>query len=64
MMTSEDGWIFPVTGLLVSLTFGILHAAILRMRNKVYSEDSDLNEEINRMQEKRMVLGVSRKQPV
>ena len=50
MMTSEDGWIFPVTGLLVSLTFGILHAAILRMRNKVYSEDSDLNVEINRMQ--------------
>ena len=50
LMTSDDGWIFPVTGILVSLTFGILHIAILRMRNKVYSEDSDLNVEVNRMQ--------------
>ena len=49
-MTSDDGWIFPVTGILVSLTFGILHIAILRMRNKVYSEDSGLNVEVNRMQ--------------
>ena len=50
LMTSDDGWIFLVTGILVNLTFGILHIAILRMRNKVYSEDSDLNVEINRMQ--------------
>ena len=50
LVTSDDGWIFPVTGILVSFTFGILHTAILRMRNKVYSEDSDLNVEINRMQ--------------
>lgn len=50
LMTSDDGWIFPVTGILVSLTFGILHIAILRMRNKVYSEDSGLNVEVNRMQ--------------
>ena len=50
LITSDDGWIFPVTGILVSLTFGILHIAILRMRNKVYSEDSDLNVEVNRMQ--------------
>lgn len=50
LMTSDDGWIFLVTGILVSLTFGILHIAILRMRNKVYSEDSGLNVEVNRMQ--------------
>ena len=50
LMTSDDGWIFPVTGILISLTFGILHIAILRMRNKVYSEESDLNVEVNRMQ--------------
>ena len=50
LVTSDDGWIFPVTGILVSFTFGILHTAVLRMRNKVYSEDSDLNVEINRMQ--------------
>ena len=50
LVMSDDGWIFPVTGILVSFTFGILHTVILRMRNKVYSEDSDLNVEINRMQ--------------
>ena len=50
LVMSDDGWIFPVTGILVSFTFGILHTAVLRMRNKVYSEDSDLNVEINRMQ--------------
>ena len=50
LITSDDGWIFPVTGILISLTFGILHIAILRMRNKVYSEESDLNVEVNRMQ--------------
>ena len=50
LVTSDDGWIFPVTGILVSFTFGILHTAILRMRNKVYSEDSGLNLEVNRMQ--------------
>ena len=50
LATSDDGWIFPVTGILVNFTFGILHTAVLRMRNKVYSEDSDLNVEINRMQ--------------
>lgn len=50
LMTSDDGWIFLVMGILVSLTFGILHSVILRMRNKVYSEDSDLNVEVNRMQ--------------
>lgn len=50
LATSDDGWIFPVMGILISFTFGILHTAVLRMRNKVYSEDSDLNVEINRMQ--------------
>lgn len=50
LMTSDDGWIFPVTGIVASCIFGILHIVILRMRNKVYSEDSDLNVKINRMQ--------------
>ena len=50
LAVSDDGWVFLLCALAVSLTFGILHAVILRMRNKVYSEDSELNLEVNRMQ--------------
>ncbi len=50
LAVSDDGWVFLLCALAVSLTFGILHAVILRMRNKVYSENSELNLEVNRMQ--------------
>ena len=50
LITSDDGWVFLVTGLFAGFTFGILNAVILRMRNKVYSEDSDLNLKVSRMQ--------------
>lgn len=50
LMTSDTGWIFPATGLFVSLTFGIVHIVVLKMRTKVYSENSELNVEVNRMQ--------------
>ena len=56
LAVSDDGWVFLLCALAVSLTFGILHAVILRMRNKVYSEDSELNLEVNRMQKKRLVM--------
>ncbi len=52
LRVSEDGWIFLLTAICVSVGFGILHVVILRMRNKVYSGDSDVNAGINCMQKK------------
>ena len=46
----EGGWILLLCSLAVGAAFGVLHAALLRMPNKVYSEDSGLNLEVNRMQ--------------
>lgn len=48
--TSEEGLIFFLSALAVWLVFAALHAVILRTRNRVYSEDSDRNLEINQMQ--------------
>ena len=50
LRVSEDGWIFFISGLAVSLAFGALHIVIRRMRNKVYSEDSEVNLKVNLMQ--------------
>lgn len=46
----EGGWILFLCSLVVGAAFGVLHAVLLRMPNKVYSEDSGLNLEVNRMQ--------------
>lgn len=46
----EGGWILFLCSLAVGAAFGVLHAVLLRMPNKVYSEDSGLNLEVNRMQ--------------
>ncbi len=50
LQTSEDGWTFPLIGILVCVGFGILHFTIMRTRNRIYSEDSELNIAVNRMQ--------------
>lgn len=50
LQTSEDGWTFPLIGILVCVGFGILHFTIMRTRNRIYSEDSELNVAVNRMQ--------------
>ena len=47
---SEDGWILLACSLAVSLAFGLIHIMIRRMRNKVYSEDSEMNLKVNLMQ--------------
>ena len=46
----EGGLILFLCSLAVGAAFGVLHAVLLRMPNKVYSEDSGLNLEVNRMQ--------------
>lgn len=46
---SDDGWILLTVGVSVGILFAVLHAVILRVRNKVYSEDADVNYRINRM---------------
>lgn len=48
--TSGEGMILLTTSLAVCLVFAVLHAVLRRTRNKVYSEDSELNTEVNRMQ--------------
>ena len=48
--TSAEGGILLMTSLAVCLVFAALHAVLRRTRNRVYSEDSGLNTEINRMQ--------------
>lgn len=48
--TSAEGRILLMTSLAVCLVFAALHAVLRRTRNRVYSEDSGLNTEINRMQ--------------
>jgi len=48
--TSAEGRILLMTSLAVCLVFATLHAVLRRTRNRVYSEDSGLNTEINRMQ--------------
>ena len=50
LRTSEDGWILFLCGLVVSLTFGVLHVMIRRTRNRVYSEDPEVNLKVNFMQ--------------
>lgn len=46
---SDDGWTLLIVGVSVGILFAVLHAVILRVRNKVYSEDADVNYRINRM---------------
>lgn len=46
----DSGWIFLITGILVCVMFGVLHAIVMRLRNKVYSEDSQINIRISRVQ--------------
>ena len=48
--TSDEGMILLITSLSVCLVFAILHVVLRRTRNKVYSEDSELNTEVNRIQ--------------
>lgn len=48
--TSAEGEILLMTSLAVCLVFAALHAVLRRTGNKVYSEDSGRNTEINRMQ--------------
>lgn len=50
LQKSTDGWIYLSSGLLIGITLSILHVIILKVRNKVYSEDSELNLAVNRMQ--------------
>ena len=50
LRVSDDGMILFGCSLAVTASFAILHKVILGMRNRVYSEDSDLNMKVNRMQ--------------
>lgn len=47
---SEDGWILIGCALAAGLVFVGIHVVILRTQNKVYSEKSELNLAVNRMQ--------------
>lgn len=50
LRVSEDGRILFLCAVAVSLVFGVLHILIRRMRNKVYSEDPEVNLKVNLMQ--------------
>lgn len=50
LQNSEEGWFFLVIGVSVCAAFWILHVIIIRIRNRVYSEDSELNMSVNRIQ--------------
>ncbi len=47
---TEDGWIYLFSGVLISILFFALQMIFRRMGNKVYSEDGQINLEMNRMQ--------------
>lgn len=51
LRVSDDGWILLLCSVAVSLALGVLHIMIRRMRNKVYSEDSEVNLKVNVMQQ-------------
>lgn len=46
----DGGWIFLFSGVFLSALFFVLQMIYRRTANKVYSEDSGVNQEINRMQ--------------
>ena len=50
LKASEEGWILFFCGLTFNLVFAVVHMVILRTQNKIYSEDSDVNLAVNRMQ--------------
>lgn len=47
---SDDGWMLLAAASFAGVLFAVIHAVILRMRNRIYSEDSSVNLKVNRMQ--------------
>lgn len=60
LKNSDDGWVLLIVSVSVETLFAVLHVIMLRMQDKVYSEDAALNDRVNGMRKQtwsRMLLG-------